>query len=237
MAIITEGINTNRLPAEERPYERLERHGAPALSDAELLAILLRSGTKELNSLDLSRKLLREVPHAEHETGLKTLFSYNMAQLTSLCGIGSVKATQILAISEIARRLNESRLFDHARLNDPKGVAEYFYPRVLGLSREHLYGLWLDNRLSLLGQTLLSIGVSNAALVSSREIFLEALRYQAKHIILVHNHPSGCPQPSGEDIDTTARVKKAGELLEIRLLDHIIIGRGAYFSMKEEGLL
>ena len=232
----TEKYTMKELPEEERPYERMTRYGASALSDAELLAILLRNGRAGESALELSRRLLRECTPREGAGALSVLFALSVQELTRFPGIGRVKALQLTAAAEIARRLSIRTAGSASVISSASDLAQKYIPLMRDMQKEAIYGIWLDNRLRILGETQLSVGSVNQALLSTREIFLEAVKHKAVHFILIHNHPSGDPQPSTEDILLTRRVEEAGRMIGIPVLDHIIIGDGTYVSMKERGL-
>ena len=233
----TEKYTMKELPEEERPYERMTRYGASALSDAELLAILLRNGRAGESALELSRRLLRECTPREGAGALSVLFALSVQELTRFPGIGRVKALQLTAAAEIARRLSIRTAGSVSVITSASDLAQKYIPLMRDLQKEEIYGIWLDNRLRILGETQLSVGSVNQALLSTREIFLEAVKHKAVHFILIHNHPRGDPTPSAADIHGTRKLTESGKLLEIKLLDHIVIGDGVFFSMKEEGLL
>ena len=219
----------------ELPYERFFACGASALTNAELLAIILRTGTGGASALDLARKVLT-VKDAEN-TGLRILWDADLRELTSIGGIGEVKAVKLLCLGEIARRLAGEKAQASLSFEKPSSVAASYMERMRHLSREQALLLMLDNKLRLVKESVLSVGTVRAVFFSPREIFMEALRAGAVNIILLHNHPSGDPSPSGEDIRVTKTISEGAALLEIPLLDHIIIGDGTYYSMKESGVL
>ena len=232
----TQNFTMKELPEEERPYERLVKKGAAALSDAELLAIILKTGRCGESSLDMSRRLLCAAGPSE-EGALSSLLGLTLEELMNFQGIGKVKALQLKALLELSSRLAVRRGGEINRVMDAAGIADRYIPQMRYLKKEEIRGIWVDNRFRILGETVLSLGSVNQALLSPREIFLEAFRYKAVYFILLHNHPSGDPMPSQADLSGTGRIRQAGQLLEIGLLDHIIIGDGTFFSMKEEGLL
>lgn len=225
------------LPEEERPYERLESKGAASLSDAELLAIILKTGRNGETSLDMSRRLLRQATDQKTGSALPALLNLSLEELMRFPGIGKVKALQMKALGELAVRLASREAQACSRIADARDVALRYIPLMRDLAKEEIHGIWLDNRLKILGDSMLSLGSVNQALLSPREVFLEAFRYKAVYFILIHNHPSGDPMPSSADIAGTHRIMEAGRILEIGLMDHIIIGDGRFCSMKEEGLL
>lgn len=216
----------------ERPYEKALEHGISTLSDAELLAVLLRNGTKETSSIDLANILLNT--HYLHK-GIMSLNYLRREDLTSIKGIGDTKATQIMAIGEIAYRINMQRAKENISFYSPESIAKYYIEKCKFLTKERTYLMMFSTRQMLIKEIMLSEGTINQSIVSPREIFIEALKYEAVYIILIHNHPSGNPSPSEADIKITKRIKEAGRLIDINLCDHIIIGNGTYVSMLEKG--
>lgn len=218
---------------EDRPYEKCERFGAENLTDAELLAVLLRTGTKGENSLELAGRLLRS---EQPEKGLLNLHRWTMERLTGVRGIGKVKAIQILCLSELAKRMARASALEELDFSRPQTIARYYMEDMRHREKEVLKLLLLNTRARLIGETILSVGTVDTAIVSPRELFLEALRRNAVSIIMLHNHPSGDPEPSREDMHITKRIHEAGALLGIELMDHIIIGDNCYVSLRERGL-
>lgn len=219
---------------EQRPYEKCLKDGATALTDAELLAVLLRTGVKGLDVLELSNHILGPLCG---EQGILNIHNLTLKQLQSMKGIGTVKAVQILCLSELAKRLAKASAKDGLTFAVPASIARYYMEEMRHQKQEHMKLLMLNTKSKLLGETNISKGTVNASLVSPRELFIEALNKQAVSIILVHNHPSGDPTPSKTDLLLTKRVKEAGELVGIELLDHIIIGNNCYISFAEQQLL
>ncbi len=224
-------ITMRELPLSERPYEKCERAGAESLSDAELLAILLQSGTRKETAVELAKRLLLLSP----EKNLSGLAKMTLKRLTAVHGIGRVKALKLLAAFELMKRLSREGFGEKPALTSPTAIADYYMQRLRFLSAEEVHVLFFNTKCIFLGEKRLFVGTVNASLISPREIFIEALQREAVNIILVHNHPSGDPAASREDINLTIQVAQAGNLLDIRLLDHIIIGDNRYFSFKENG--
>ena len=223
------------IPNDDRPYERCLREGPERLSDTELLSILLRTGSKELNSLELASSIL-----ALNYTndGILGLLHLSLPEFMSVKGIGKVKGIQLLCVGELSRRIWKRKAREQVRIfQTPDAVAKYFQEDMRHIKQEQFYIMLFNTRQVLIRDILISQGTVNASLASPREIFIEALRYQAVSLILVHNHPSGNPEPSMEDIALTRRVFEAGQLIGIHLQDHVIIGEHTYVSMKERGLL
>lgn len=217
----------------ERPYEKCERFGAGSLSDAELLAVLLRTGTKGENALELSKRILYTIG----ENDLLSIHQYSIEQLKQIKGVGKVKAVQIACISELAKRLAKAKVIDRLEFTCPASIAQYYMEDMRHERQEIMKLLMLNSKTHLIGETDISKGTVNASLITPRELFIEALQKNAVSIIILHNHPSGDSTPSREDILITARIKEAGDLIGINLLDHVIIGNNCYTSFYESGLL
>lgn len=217
---------------EERPYEKCERFGAAYLTNIELLAILMRTGTKGESALALARKIL--APSSDQES-LLNIHNWSMEQLMSIKGIGKVKAIQILCLAELAKRLSKEEAAKQLSFNTPSTIARYYMEDMRHKKQEYMKLLLLNTKSKLIGETDISKGTVNTAIISPRELFIEALQKNAVFIILLHNHPSGDPAPSQEDIRITNQVREAGLLIGIELLDHIIIGDNCYISLKEQG--
>lgn len=224
----------NDICKKERPYEKCLEHGAVSLNDTELLAVLLRTGVKGLDVLNLAQYLLG--PNCGDE-GILNIHNLTLEELKSIKGIGNVKAIQILCLSELAKRLSKANAKEGLRFDLPSSIAEYYMEEMRHQKQEHIKLLMLNSKSKLLGESEVSKGTVNASLISPRELFIEALNKQAVSIILLHNHPSGDPTPSKTDILLTKRVKEAGDLIGIELLDHIIIGDNCYSSFAENKLL
>ena len=223
------------IPNNDRPYEKCVRMGAEPLSDEELLSIIIRTGSRQSNCLETARQILALNYPRDGILGLSHL---SLQELTKVKGIGTVKGIQLLCIGELSKRISRSSAMARTMVFDnPQSVVEYYMEEVRHLQQEHLYAMFLNTRNGLIRDLLISKGTVNASLASPREIFIQALRYQAVGIILVHNHPSGDPTPSREDCILTRQVLEAGDLVGIRLLDHIVIGDNNFCSFKKEGML
>ena len=218
---------------EERPYEKCLACGPGALSDPELLAVILRTGTEGENVCQLAARIL-SLPDYE---GLEGLCRIPLERLTKLKGIGKVKAVQLKCLAELAARMAKASAGERLCFDTPATIADYFMEELRHKEQEHLIALFLNTRNKLLREKLMFKGTVNASIISPREIFLEALEVHAVQLVLVHNHPSGDPSPSLEDIRVTKRISKGGELLGIQLLDHVIIGDRCYSSLRERGIL
>lgn len=227
-------ITMKELPITEQPYEKCEKYGAASLTDAELLAVILRSGTTNMRSIDVAIHILKD---AKSKKGLCGLQHMSQQELMSIPGIGRVKAIQLLSVVELCARLQKASLKDSICLTSPQTVAMYFMQEMRVLKVEQTRVVFFDTKSRLLGEKTVALGTVNASIMSPREIYLAALEYEAVHIILLHNHPSGDPTPSKEDLMVTKRMKEAGSFIGITLLDHIIIGDNRYISLKEQGLL
>ncbi len=223
-------LRMNELPTNDQPRERLARLGAGALSDAELLAILLRVGVSGTNVLQLSQQLLSDYGG---------WIGLQRAEYNDLCrrsGIGASKAASIKAALEIGRRLTRISVDERFPIRSPADVAALLMVEMSHLDQEHLRTVLLDTKNRVQQISTIYIGSLNAATIRIGEVFKEAVRRNSAAIIVVHNHPSGEATPSPEDIQVTRQLVAAGRLLDIEVLDHLIIGRGHYVSLRERGL-
>ena len=211
------------------PRERLDRVGAAALSEAELLALILRTGTADTDALDVARDLLARC------SGLVGLAREDSRSLRRIGGVGPSKAAALAAVCEVARRLAERRLDAGARIHGPGDVHAHFFGRLRDCPHERFHALLLDGRHRVSSEVLVSQGTLTASLVHPREVFAAAVRRRAAALVLVHNHPSGDPTPSGEDRRVTTRLARAGELLGIRVVDHVVVAERGYYSFSEAG--
>ena len=223
-------VTIKELPEEERPRERLTRHGAAVLSNAELLAILIRTGTRDESAISLAYRILKQ------DQGLRYLVDSKVEQLACIKGIGQAKAAQIKAALELGKRLSTFELGVGKPIKCPQDVANLLMEEMRYLKKEHMKLVLLNIKCNLISVEEISIGSLNASIVHPREVFNPAIRKSSASIIMIHNHPSGDPTPSSEDTAITARINEAGKLIGIELVDHIIIGDGKYISMKERGL-
>lgn len=219
------------LPETERPREKLARWGAAALSNQELLAIILGSGYQGVSAISLADKLLCR------SGGLMGLKDTSLTELLEVPGIGEAKAVSILALVELSRRLHTFEPALDSAIESPSAVFDLLAATVADLDREKCIVLLLDNRHRLLEVVTISIGTLDASLVHPRELFKSCIRRSAAGVVLVHNHPSGDPRPSLEDKVLTARIVEAGRILGIRVLDHVILAGQSYYSMREHGLM
>ncbi len=221
-------------PEDERPRERLQQHGEHSLSDAQLLAIVLRTGdhASGATALDLARRLL-----TTFQEDLETLSNASISELVQVQGIGPAKACEVKAGFELGRRRLARQGGGLAQFRSSRDVAQYYMPLLAGLKREQFQVVLLDQKNKIIKDVMVSQGSLTASIVHPREVFHFAIRDSAASIICVHNHPSGDPQPSREDRTLTTRLGDAGRLLGIQVLDHIIVGRDTYMSFADEGLL
>lgn len=221
------------LPECDRPYERFRDHGPEVLTDRELLAIILRTGTAGSNSLQVASQVLSLGNGTPYE-GLLGLQHISVEELMKVPGIGWVKAMELKCIGELSRRISSSAAKTQICFSNAGSVAAYCMERLRHKEREELIGMMLDTKLHLLGEVVFSTGTRNQTTVSTREIFAQALRLHAVSLILVHNHPSGDPTPSALDIEITQKLLREARIIDLTLLDHIIIGDKKYFSFKEQ---
>lgn len=221
-------ITIRDMPAEYRPQARLISEGTIALSDAELLSLIIRTGSKKENAINLCHRMLSQFD-------LKQLSVAPISQIMQIHGIKKAKAAQIAACFELSRRLEVFKGEDLKKINSPEDVYRMLYPGMRETKREMFIELCLDTKNQVIKQETISIGSLNANIVHPREVFKTAIRESAAHIIVSHNHPSGDPTPSREDIEITKKLVETGKIMSIDVLDHVIIGDGRHFSMKEAG--
>lgn len=219
------------MPQNERPQERLLRYGADSLSNSELLAVILRTGTKNENVINLSQRIITAF------NGINGLLEASQDDLMSISGIKEAKASQILSMAEMAKRFQTYRSGDSYMINSPGDAADLIMVELREFKQEVLKVLLLNTKNIVIGIHNASMGSLNSSIVHPREIYKEAIRKSAASIIMVHNHPSGDPSPSSEDLAATGRIKEVGKIIGIELLDHIIIGDGKYISLREKNLL
>jgi len=222
------GTAIRDLAPQERPRERMQQSGAQSLSNAELLAILIRTGTRDASAIDLAHRIL-----ALSDEGLHFLAHCSVEELSGISGIGPSKACQILSGVELGRRLARARLIHPRIINHPSEVVTYLLEDMKDLRQEWFRVLMLNQRKQVIGYDTVSMGTLNSTVVHPRDVFDRAIRRNASSMILVHNHPSGNPSPSREDRDLTRRLVDAGELLGIPIVDHVVVGNGTYYSFKE----
>jgi len=219
-------------PESARPRERLLSGGPEILNDAELLALILRNGSAAdgNTAVDMARKLI------QHFGDLRRLAGATITELCAFSGIGPAKAAEIQALFELARRFARSEIRPGTRLTSSQDVFDHFHERLRARRKEVFISLLLDSKNRLLREVQVSEGSLNASIVHPREVFAPVIRESAAAVLFVHNHPSGDPTPSREDIELTTRLREAGELMGVRVLDHIIVGNGEYVSFCDRGL-
>jgi len=219
------------MPLYQRPRERLIREGARFLSEAELLAIILRTGHAEKSAVELATDVLGFF------SGIKNLVQANVEELSKIKGIGPAKAAQLKAALEIGSRLASATNGARPYIKGPEDAAQMVMEEMRHLDREHFCALLLNTKHQVVARETISVGTLNSSLVHPRELFRAAIKRSAAALILVHNHPSGDPSPSREDREITARLKEAGTIIGIDVLDHIIIGDNNFISLKSMGML
>jgi DNA repair protein RadC len=220
-------------PEEDRPREKLLAKGAQALSEAELLAIILRNGNASTgeSAIDHARLLLNQFG------GLKGIDEASLAEISAVKGIGPAKVAQLKACLEIGKRIGGQKWHTGAPLHSAADVYHHFRENLGREKREQFYVVLLNNKNRKLREVKVSEGSLTASLVHPREVFNPVIRESAAGVIFVHNHPSGDPAPSAEDIDITKRLKEVGDVMGVRVLDHVVIGHDRYFSFNEKGML
>lgn len=228
----SERFTIKDIPVEDRPRERLIKYGSEALSNSELLAIILRTGSKSETAIDMATRLL-----ISNKEGLKFLSTCTIQELSQVKGIGNAKASQIKAAVELGKRLKNYRNDNKIKISSPEDIADLVMEEMRYLKKEHLKVIFLNTKNIVIDMQDLSMGSLNASVVHPREIYSEAIRRSSAAIIICHNHPSGDPTSSQEDINITKRLFEVGKLVGIDLLDHVIIGDGCYISLKEKGIL
>jgi len=219
------------LPASDRPRERLLQAGEESLSDVELLAIIIRTGSQEATALELAGRLLSKFG------SFRRLAAATAGELTRVHGIGNAKASQIKAALAIARRYSSERVTPGMAITGSEQLFRYMREKLYGHKKEYFYTLLLDTKHRIIREEQVAVGSLNESVVHPREAFSSAVRDSAAKVIFVHNHPSGNPEPSPEDRRLTARLCQAGSLVGIQVLDHMIVGHETYFSFAEHGLL
>lgn len=227
---MSKNIRINEIPSSERPREKLLSYGAQFLSNEELLAIILRTGNKDLNVVELSYRIIHSVG------GLNGLFKASAKELMEVKGVKEAKATQILAVCELYKRFKISELVQ-AKISKPSDIADLVLDELRMLKQEVLILVTLDTKNKVISKKEIFKGGLNSSLIHPREIFKEAVKDSAASIIICHNHPSGDPTPSRDDINITTRLKECGKIMGIELLDHLIIGDNRFISLKERDIL
>jgi DNA repair protein RadC len=216
---------------DERPREKLMMHGPTTLSDAELLAILIGQGTKKFSAVDVAKEILNRF------NNLRNLASIDLSEFKHIRGVGNAKAVTLIAAVELSRRIQAEPVNDKKLIRTPDDVAKYYIPRFMGARTEKFLTLLLNSANQVFREVIISEGSLNASIAQPREIFRLAITESSASIILVHNHPSGNAEPSKEDISITQKLKEAGKLLEIEIIDHIIIAGNTFTSFAKRGLI
>ena len=230
-----ERIRIKDLPHKDRPYEKCLSLGPDSLSDTELLAVILRTGSREGNSLDLADSLLALGSPGD---GLLGLLHHSLDDFTGIKGVGKVKGVQLLCIGELSKRIWKRKASEHTLyFGRPEEISDYYMEDMRHLEQEEIRVMFLNTKQNLIRDLLVSKGTVNASVVTPREILIEGLRCLAVSMILVHNHPSGDPSPSESDILLTRRVQEAGNVIGISLLDHIIIGDKRFLSFRQQQII
>ncbi len=228
-------------PMEERPYEKFEKYGAEYLSNTELLAIILRSGTKKCNAEELAWNILtcgqKNKPEYAKIPSFISLYHISYNELLCIEGIGPVKAIQILALLELNKRITKEKYGNKEKVTSPSILSSYFMEELRHSREEQFIIALLDAKCKMIDYEIVSKGSLTASIVHPREVYRIAIQKSAHSIIAIHNHPSGDPTPSEEDIQLTKRLLKVGDIVGIPLLDHIIIGDRIYKSFKEESYI
>lgn len=229
---LKEFVPINKRDEDERPREKLIKFGSEVLTNAELIAILINNGTKNKSAVDLSKELL-----SKYENKLFELTKCELESFKSLDGIGDAKAAILSAAFELGKRIKIENLNLKDKITSPEKIAQYFIQKLSSETVEKFYAVYLSTANKIIKEKLISTGTLNASLVHPREVFKTAVSVSANSIILVHNHPSGNTRPSNSDISITNQLVKAGKLMDIQILDHLIIAGNKFYSFKSEGLI
>ena len=226
-------LNIKELPLSERPYEKLEVVGAEHLSNAELLAVIIKTGTKAYTAVELAQLVLK----LSNDGRLSSLNNLSIEQLKQVKGIGRVKAIQIKAALEFSKRIATTDGIVHHIIKSAYDVSNLMMEEMRYLKKEVFRAILLDTKNQIIKVVNVSVGSLNSSIVHPREVYSEAIKCGCNSIIFVHNHPSGDPTPSTEDIQTTQRLENAGNILGIKVLDHVVVGDGKYVSFKDKGII
>lgn len=221
-------MKLKEVPEAERPREKLVKYGKENLTDAELLAIILKTGTKDCNVSDLAINVIKSL------NGIENIKDVSINKLIEIKGIGETKAIELMVLSELAKRINKKKEKRKIKYNNPKTIYEDSKVLFEGLMQEHFYCVYLNSKKEVIERKLLFMGTLNKSIVHPREIFKEAYRLSASSIICLHNHPSGDINPSREDIELTKSLVKIGKINGIPVVDHLIIGDNCYYSFYED---
>ncbi len=228
---MTNSLMIRDIPKEDRPRERFMQYGPAHLSHQELLAIILGSGSRQESVTELAKRIF------VHFEGIDLLKGATLEELTAIKGIGTAKAVQLLAAIEFGRRIQQMKPSERYVIRSPEDGAEYIMEEMRELKQEHFVCLFLNTKNQVIQRQTIFIGSLNASIVHPREVFKEAVKRSAASIICAHNHPSGDPTPSQEDIQVTRRLNECGKMIGIELLDHLVIGDRKFISLKEKGYL
>ena len=218
------------LPELDRPYERIEKYGTKTLTDSELLAVIIKTGTKNKNAVGVARTLLNSFGE-----DVSAVCNANLAELKSIKGIGTVKALQLKACGELARRISKGTLSKSFSAKNISALGTFLINDFRGMKQEIFRIMLLNSRFKIVKEKDVSLGTVDKAIVHPREVFREAIKDSCTYIVLVHNHPSGDELPGTDDFNTTKALVKAGLILGIYVYDHLVIGENAYYSMRENG--
>ncbi len=232
MKNLCEYTTIKRMPLSERPREKMLTYGCQSLSNAELLAIILSTGTKDKTAIDLATAMLNM-----SNEGLRSLTDCTIEELNQIKGVGLAKSSQVIAAVELGRRIALTTKVNNYKIKGPEDVSNLLMEEMRYLKKEAFNIILLNTKHDVIAVENISIGSLNASIVHPREVFNRAIKRSSSGIILAHNHPSGDPKPSGEDINITKRLIEAGNIIGINVLDHVIIGDGTFFSMKEQQLI
>jgi len=216
-------LRLKEIALDQRPRERLKRHNADSLSDAELLAIILQNGSFGENVIDLSHRLISTF-------SLEKLNSLSLSELMKIKGIGLAKAAKLVAAFELSKRVNSGKICEKV-VNNASDIANYYMEKLRDKKKEYFIAVFLDSKNKIIKDEIISIGTLNSSLVHPREVFKEAIKNSANSIILVHNHPSGDCEASDKDYEINKKLKETGRLVDIKVLDHIIIGKDNFLSL------
>lgn len=222
-------MKVKELPISERPYEKLEMYGEKALSNAELIAIIIKTGTKDESSINIAQKILALDKNGENN--LRFLQNVSIEEFMSIKGIGKVKALQLKAICELTKRMSKPLNTSQVQINSPKDVAELLTNEMRFEKREVVKAIILNSKNVILKMVDVCFGGTNSAILKPKDVLHEAIKLEAPKIILVHNHPSGDPTPSKSDFEFTERLNQAAQIMGIELLDHIVIGEYGFKSI------
>lgn len=222
-------MKMRELPLSERPYEKLEMYGEATLSNAELIAIIIKSGTKDESSVEIAQKVL--ALEKNEENNLRFLQNISLEELMKIKGIGKVKAIQLKAVVELTKRMSKPFDISKIQINSPKDVAELLIDEMRYEEREIVKAIILNTKNMILKIVDICFGGTNSAVLKPKDILQEAIKQGAPKIILVHNHPSGDPTPSNSDLEFTKRLIEASKIVGVELLDHVIIGDYGYRSI------